>query len=254
MTGLRAEVTSFVDATKFLLVAGLFLTVGLFLILGYVFTDVGQNERGDTITVLANTPVLFTLEDLESGDDVYIQVSSSNYVDVLVDNIGDCRNYVDKHDAFNPATLPQSAYKAIKVTDETIKVTVNGSFDSQDGYYSLGIVFQKTPYTGYDPTDLTFTISFPDHMSQDMCIPVGVLFIAGAVALAVIHVYMARKNKQFEPLDEDKDRPKKKKKGTKKMDQDKKGKKKWEGGKESEPAKDYTAVSGKKTKKKGKQA
>ena len=85
MSSKRRQINSFLNATKFLLFAGHFLSAGLFFVFSYAFTDVDKSSDEGTLTLQFNQPVMFPIDDLEDGDIVYIEIESSDYVDVILD-------------------------------------------------------------------------------------------------------------------------------------------------------------------------
>lgn len=193
-------IMDFLNTTKFLIIGCVFLTIGVFMILTYYVTDIEYDDIGGTSDLIANQPKMFELNDLEMGDSVYIKIRADSELDIMVDTIDNGRKYVDSHNSFDPYLLPLSSYIANNTMEKTVKVIINESY-SRDGSYSIAILFQKTPYTGWSPTSVTFKISYPNHMTQDMCVPIGVIFTIGAVGCAVAHFYLSWHEKRYQPLE-----------------------------------------------------
>ena len=195
------ELKDFLNATKMLIMGGVFLTIGFFMIVTYFVTDIEYDEIGGSMDLLANKPTMFELKDLEKGDNVYITVSADDELDIIVDTVENGRKYIDTHSSFDPYLPPQSSYLAQKVTEKTVTVVVDDRFSEGDDDYYMGIIFQKTPYTTWQPTEIKFTISSPNHVTQNMCVPVGVIFILGAVGFGAAHVIITRRERRFAPLE-----------------------------------------------------
>ena len=193
-------IMDFVNATKLLIIGCMFLTIGTFMILTYYATDIEYDEKSGTAEISRNTPIMLELGDLENGDAVYITISADDKIDILVDTVDNGREYVASHDNYDPYLLPMSSYVANSTTGTTVKLTIDERFSS-GGSYSIAIIFQKTHYTGGSPTKVTFRISYPNHMTQDMCVPIGFIFILGAVSCAVAHFYLSWREKRFVPLE-----------------------------------------------------
>jgi hypothetical protein len=189
----RKEVKTFLDQTKFLLFAGLFFTMGLFLLLSYFVADVDTSVDEGMVLVRYANPVLFPIENLNIGDEIYIELDSDDYVDVIVDTKDNCINYKYHHDDFDPFLLGPESYKAQHVLDVTLKTKANHS--------EMGVIFQKTPKTGFDKTEINFKIVYPDHYTGNFCLIVGVMFVISGLAMAVIHFYRTRKSRRFEPIE-----------------------------------------------------
>jgi hypothetical protein len=185
----------FLDQTKFLLFAGLFFAMGLFLLLSYFVAETDTSVDEGTVLVRYGNPVLFPIENLKVGDEIYIEVDSDDYIDVIVDTKDNCINYKYHHDDFDPYLLGPESYKAQHVLDTTLKVEANHS--------EMGVLFQKTPKTGYEKTQIKFRILYPDHFTGNFCLIVGAMLVVSGIAMVVIHFYWSRKRQRFEPIEKD---------------------------------------------------
>lgn len=193
-------IIDFLNVTKLLIIGCVFLTIGLFMILTYYITDIEYDEIEGTTDIIANKPKMFELGDLEKQDMVYITISADDEMDIIVDTIDNGRKYIDTHNSYDPYDLPQSSYLANKTLERTVKIVIGDRFLSDESY-AIAIIIQKTPYTSWSPTSVTFTISYPNHMTQEMCVPIGAIFIIGAVGCAVAHFYLSWRDKRYQPIE-----------------------------------------------------
>lgn len=192
----RRQVMDFLNATRFLLFAGLFITVGVLFIVTYTTTDIDRVTPSKEIDLIYKRPHIIKIPDLKEGDEIYIEITAEKQIDVMVADLDMCVKYIEGHDDFEPYALPESAYKIKAGTDETVKVLI----DEDVG--DVGVIFQRTLATGYDPINVKYKVSYPNHTVKTFCIPIAVILIAGGVALLGLHFYWARKRSRFEPMED----------------------------------------------------
>jgi len=198
----KRERKRFADEMKFLIVAGLFFAAGLFLIGTFFFTGVDhtvddENWPDDNpLVIQKGTPKIHPLTNLEKGDVIYIEYRASDVVDIMVDSLKNCTRYIEEHASYESYDLPPEAYKVRAGVSGKFKVTVNSS--------EMGIVFQKSPYSGSSKVDLHYKVTYPDHFVSS-CLIIGLMFMVGGAALVVIHFLRAKKQRRYEPLEPERD-------------------------------------------------
>ena len=198
----KREAGRFTEEMKFLIVAGMFFTVGVFCLSTFFLTGIedtvdDENWSSDNPLIIQyKKPKLHPLTNLEDGDVIYIEYKADGPVDVMVDDLDNCYRYIAEHDSFNPYDLPPEAYKVREGRSGTLKVNVTSD--------EVGIVFQKTLYSGYEEVNLQYKVTSPDHYSS-ACLIIGLMFFIGGTALVVIHFMQKKKQRRFEPMDTDDD-------------------------------------------------